>query len=138
MGKDVPTFISGDELILAQVITNLLSNAVKFTPEDGLIVLNIEKTAEAGDEVTLQIEVADNGIGISEEHQSRLFTSFEQADNTISGKFGGTGLGLAISKRIVELMGSTIWIESKLGEGAKFVFTVRLKMPSKNRQCAVV
>ena len=127
LGKDVPANILGDELRLSQIITNLLSNAVKFTPEYGSIVLNVEKIAEAGKDVTLQIAVVDSGIGISEEQQARLFTSFEQADSSISGKFGGTGLGLAISKRIVELMGGNIWIESKLGQGSKFVFTISVK-----------
>jgi len=127
LGKDVPTCVFGDELRLSQVITNLLSNAVKFTPEYGSVLLNVEKTDEKDDEVTLQIAVADTGIGITEEQQSRLFTSFEQADGSISRKFGGTGLGLAISKRIVELMGGNIWIESELGKGSKFAFTIKVK-----------
>ena len=127
LSKNVPTAMLGDELRLSQVITNLLSNAVKFTPENGAVILNVEKVAEGDDEVTLLIDVTDTGIGISEEQQTRLFTSFEQADGSISRKFGGTGLGLAISKRIVELMGGSIWIESELGKGAKFVFTIKLK-----------
>ena len=126
LGDDVPTVIFGDELRLSQVITNLLSNAVKFTPENGLIILNVNKIDEDGDDVILQIEVIDNGIGISEEQQARLFTSFEQADGSISRKFGGTGLGLAISKRIVELMGGEIWIESELDVGSKFAFTMKV------------
>ena len=125
--KDVPLFVFSDELRLSQVITNLLSNAVKFTPERGLVLLNVKKMAENGENVTLQIEIVDNGIGISEEQQKRLFTSFEQADGGISRKFGGTGLGLAISKRIIELMGGKIWIESRLSEGSKFAFTINVK-----------
>ena len=127
LDKNVPLRIWGDEQRLAQVITNLLSNAIKFTPERGAVLLNAEKIAEQGDEITLQIAVVDNGIGISEEQQARLFTSFEQADGSISRKFGGTGLGLAISKRIVELMGGKIWIESVLDEGSKFIFTCNVK-----------
>jgi len=127
LGRNVPAIMFGDELRLSQVITNLLSNAVKFTPEKGSVILSVNKAAESGKDVILQIEVTDNGIGISEEHQARLFTSFEQADGSISRKFGGTGLGLAISKRIVELMGGSIWIESKLGKGSKFAFTVKVQ-----------
>jgi len=127
LGRDVPSIILSDELRLSQVITNLLSNAVKFTPENGLILLNIEKISESGGDVTLQIDVIDNGIGISKEQQARLFTSFEQADGSISRKFGGTGLGLAISKRIVELMGGIIWIESELDHGSKFAFSIKVK-----------
>ena len=127
LGRDVPTFVLSDELRLSQVITNLLSNSIKFTPENGSVILNVEKAAEENGEITLQIEVVDNGIGISEEQQKRLFTSFEQADGSISRKFGGTGLGLAISKRIVELMGGNIWIESEIGKGSKFAFTIKVK-----------
>ena len=127
LDKDIPSFILSDELRLSQVITNLLSNAVKFTPENGSVILNVKKTAETSDDTTLLIEVVDSGIGISEEQQKRLFTSFEQADNSISHKFGGTGLGLAISKRIVELMGGTIWIESELNQGAKFAFKITVQ-----------
>ena len=134
LGNDVPANIISDELRLSQVITNLLTNAVKFTPVKGTIALSIEKIEESGDQVFLRIEVADTGIGISSEQQTRLFTSFNQADAGIAQKFGGTGLGLAIAKRIVELMGGHIWIESELGKGAKFIFTFRTKKAEgKNR-----
>lgn len=125
LNKDVPLLIYGDELRLSQVITNLLSNAIKFTPENGKITLNINKIGEYGDEITLKVEVIDTGIGISEEQQQRLFKSFEQADSSISHKFGGTGLGLAISKRIVELMNGRIWVESELKKGSKFIFIIK-------------
>ena len=125
--SNIPSYIESDELRLSQVITNLLTNAVKFTPEYGTIMLNIEMTDEEGDEVTLRVEVADSGIGISKEQQARLFESFMQADASITKKFGGTGLGLAISKRIIELMGGEIWVESELDKGAKFIFTIKTK-----------
>ncbi|MDR2576169.1 MAG: response regulator [Treponema sp.] len=131
VNANVPPFIVSDELRLSQVITNLLTNAIKFTPEFGRIVLSTEKLDEkdgrppqAG-EITLKVKVEDNGIGISPEQQKRLFTSYSQADSSISGKFGGTGLGLAISKRIVELMRGEIWIESELNKGSKFIFTIK-------------
>jgi len=130
VNANVPPFIVSDDLRLSQVITNLLTNAIKFTPEDGKIMLNAEKLDETDGEITLRIEVVDSGIGISEEQQKRLFTSYNQADSSITKNFGGTGLGLAISKRIVELMQGTIWIESELNKGSKFIFTIKAKKGS--------
>jgi signal transduction histidine kinase/CheY-like chemotaxis protein len=125
--RRIPRVMIGDDQRLTQVITNLLSNAVKFTPECGDIRLGAEFIGEDNGMCTIRISVSDTGIGISEEQQLRLFNSFQQAESGTSRKFGGTGLGLAISKRIVELMGGNIWIESELGKGATFVFTVRLE-----------
>ncbi len=122
----MPQTLVGDDQRLAQVVTNLLSNAVKFTPEGGSISLNAHMACEEEGMCTLQIAVADTGIGISPEQQQRLFSSFAQAETSTSRKFGGTGLGLVISKRIVEMMGGKIWIESQLGEGSRFLFTVKL------------
>jgi CheY-like chemotaxis protein/two-component sensor histidine kinase len=123
--RNIPRFLIGDDQRLAQVITNLLSNAVKFTPEQGVIRLDAQLLEEENGLCTLRIAVSDTGIGVSEEQQAHLFTSFRQADSSISRKFGGTGLGLAISKRIVELMGGRIWLESEPGKGSVFAFTVR-------------
>jgi len=123
--EKIPRFLTGDDQHLAQVISNLLSNAVKFTPESGRISLGAKLLEEKEGLCTLQIEVSDSGIGISEEQQSRLFSSFEQADSGTSRKYGGTGLGLAISKSIVEMMEGRIWIESELGKGSTFFFTVK-------------
>jgi PAS domain S-box-containing protein len=131
----VPYNLFGDDQRLAQVITNLLSNAVKFTPEYGSIRLNARLLGKEGDLCTLRIEVIDSGIGISKEQQSRLFSSFEQADSGTSRKFGGTGLGLAISKRIVEMMGGSIRIESELGKGASFIITVQLEEEKQENEC---
>jgi signal transduction histidine kinase/CheY-like chemotaxis protein len=125
--KSIPRFLIGDDQRLTQVITNLLSNAVKFTPEEGVVRLDTQLLKEDNGLCTLRITVSDTGIGISEEQQARLFTSFGQADSGISRKFGGTGLGLAISKRIVELMGGRIWLESEAGKGSAFSFTVQAK-----------
>jgi len=127
VGDGVPSLILGDELRLSQVMMNLLTNAIKFTPERGTVSLNITMLYEGQEDVILLIEIADNGIGISLEQQTRLFSPFNQADANISQLFGGTGLGLAITKKIVELAGGIIWIESELGEGAKFIFTLRTK-----------
>ncbi|GHU50614.1 hypothetical protein AGMMS49975_02010 [Clostridia bacterium] len=122
---DVPKAIVADMQRLSQVITNLLSNSNKFTPEGGTISLFIKCSSKSASSCTLRIEVKDTGIGISDEQKKRLFRSFEQADNSTSRKFGGTGLGLAISKNIVEMMGGEIWIESELGKGTSFIFTIK-------------
>ena len=127
ISKDIPSVVICDELRLAQVITNLMTNAIKFTPDNGKVQLNAHKLEEKDDEVTVKIEVADSGIGISPEQQTKLFSAYNQADRTIAKQFGGTGLGLAISKRIIELMQGKIWIESELGKGAKFIFTLKMK-----------
>jgi len=124
---DVPRFLVGDDQRLTQVITNLLSNAVKFTPEEGSIYLGVNLEQSMNNFYRLKFAVKDTGIGISREQKERLFTSFEQAEKSTSRKFGGTGLGLAISKSIVELMDGTIWIESELGQGAAFFFTINIK-----------
>ena len=123
--SNIPRFLVGDDQRLAQVITNLLSNAVKFTPEGGNIRLAASLLGEIGGNCEVRIEVADSGIGISPDQQERLFNAFEQAESGTSRKYGGTGLGLAISKNIVELMGGRIWVESELGKGAKFIFTIK-------------
>ena len=125
--EGVPQFVIGDPQRLAQVIVNLLSNAVKFTPEGGEIKFTASLEGAREDFCELRMEIADNGIGISEEQQQKLFRAFEQAESGISRKFGGTGLGLSISKRIVELMEGKIWAESELGQGSRFIFTVKLK-----------
>jgi signal transduction histidine kinase/CheY-like chemotaxis protein len=124
--RNIPRVLIGDDQRLTQVIANLLGNAVKFTPEGGSITLDARLAGEEQCVCTLQISVTDTGIGISEEQRSRLFASFEQAENSTSRKFGGTGLGLAISRRIVELMGGRIWIESELGKGSTFTFTAQV------------
>jgi signal transduction histidine kinase len=137
LDQKIPVNVIGDEQRLAQVITNLLSNAVKFTPDDGAIQCRIiRKDGETPDEnetIAIQVEVIDTGIGISEEQQGRLFSSFQQADSSISRRFGGTGLGLSISKRIVEMMNGTIWVQSQVGSGSTFAFTAELKKGAKGQ-----
>ncbi len=121
-GRDVPPTLIGDSGRLHQVLLNLLSNAVKFT-EHGMVRLSIALVTRDGDSVTLRFDVQDSGIGLSDEQQLRLFTPFDQADSSITRRYGGTGLGLAIARRLVELMGGEIGVESTLGQGARFWFT---------------
>jgi signal transduction histidine kinase/DNA-binding response OmpR family regulator len=125
--KQIPPSLYGDDQRIAQVITNLLSNAVKFTPEHGSVRLDAELEQEEDRVCTLRISVADTGIGMSAEQQSRLFSSFEQADSSTSRKFGGTGLGLVISKRIVGMMDGEFRVASELGKGSTFTFWIKLK-----------
>ncbi|MCL1859705.1 MAG: response regulator [Oscillospiraceae bacterium] len=125
--RAIPKMLIGDDQRLAQVITNLLGNAIKFTPEKGFIRIGTQFLGEENGICTIQISVSDTGIGISPEQQARLFKSFQQADSSTSRKFGGTGLGLSISKNIVDMMGGKIWIESEIGAGSKFAFTIKVK-----------
>ena len=117
----------GDELKLSQAITNLFSNALKFTPEGGSIDLRVQTLEKNNNYDILRFTVSDTGIGMTEDQISRLFTSFEQADGSITRRFGGTGLGLVISKNIVELMGGKMWTESEIDMGSDFIFEVKLK-----------
>jgi hemerythrin-like metal-binding protein len=128
----IPRLLVGDDQRLAQVVTNLLSNAVKFTPEEGAIHLDAKLVSKHDSTCTVRVSVADNGIGITAEQASRLFNTFEQAESGISRTFGGTGLGLALSKRIVEMMGGSIKIDSDYGVGSTFSFTVRLRLSDRD------
>jgi len=116
---------NGDPTRLGQILLNLAGNALKFTTS-GAITVRCRCIEEQPDEVLLHWEVADTGIGIDPAAQARLFTAFEQADNSMTRKYGGTGLGLAISQRLVHMMGGEIGMESTPGEGSTFWFTVRL------------
>ena len=117
----------GDELRLSQVMTNLLSNAVKFTPENESISFVVEEVEQKDNSSVLRFTVADTGIGMTEEQRSRLFKAFEQADTSITRRFGGTGLGLAISKSIIDMMGGRIWVESEIDKGSTFSFEIELE-----------
>jgi signal transduction histidine kinase/CheY-like chemotaxis protein len=122
---DVPVAVDGDVTRLRQILLNLLANAVKFTEAGEVVVIVTAKPAAAGP-FELTFTVRDTGIGLTEEGMSRLFQSFSQADSSTTRKYGGTGLGLAISKRLAELMGGTMWVESAgPGKGSAFHFTIR-------------
>jgi signal transduction histidine kinase len=116
---DLPT-VTGDERRIVQVLLNLVGNAIKFTDTGGI---DIRVAAENG---AIDVQVADTGPGIAPDDQERIFQEFQQIDNTITKEKGGTGLGLAIAKRIVEMHGGRIWIESTLGQGSNFRFSLPL------------
>ena len=122
LSPEVPRMLLGDPLRLGQVLTNLTNNAVKFT-ESGEIVVSTEVASQDQDRVILKFSVSDTGIGLTPEQIGKLFQAFSQADSSTTRKYGGTGLGLTISKRLVDLMGGEIWVESLPGQGSTFFFT---------------
>jgi two-component system sensor histidine kinase/response regulator len=119
--------LNGDPLRLGQVLVNLLSNAVKFT-QTGEVELGCEDVGERDDRITLKFWVRDTGIGINKDHQAMLFDAFSQADGSTTRKYGGTGLGLSISKHLVSMMGGTMQVESEMGSGSKFSFTISFEI----------
>jgi len=128
----VPTTLLGDPMRLRQVLLNLLNNAVKFT-EQGWIAVVMRTDATDLQRPLLHIAVSDTGTGIAPEMQARIFEAFTQEDASTTRRFGGTGLGLSISKRLVELMGGRIWLESAPGRGSIFQFTLPLRSPAQSR-----
>jgi PAS domain S-box-containing protein len=121
VSPDIPTGLIGDPLRLSQILVNLGNNAVKFT-DKGEIVLGIEPVERTDDAVELHFWIKDSGIGMTPEQCGKLFQSFSQADTSTTRKYGGTGLGLAISKKLTQLMGGRIWVESEAGKGSAFHF----------------
>ena len=124
--SELPEIVVGDAARLNQVLTNLIGNAIKFT-ETGSITIDIIVVNTGKKEIELEFSVIDTGIGISEDKQKDIYESFKQASTDTTRKFGGTGLGLAICKRLIELQGSKLELESKVGKGSKFFFTLEFK-----------
>jgi PAS domain S-box-containing protein len=121
---DLPSNLIGDPLRLGQILINLINNAVKFTERGEVaVIVGMEEQSAAADHVKLKFSVRDSGIGMTPEQSARLFQAFSQADTSTTRKYGGTGLGLSISKRLVEMMGGNIWVESEYGVGSTFHFT---------------
>ena len=126
MPEETPDAVVGDRMRLQQVLLNLAGNAIKFT-EQGEVEVSVSPLSQDGDGC-LEFAVRDTGIGIPSSAQERLFQSFAQADASMARRFGGTGLGLSICKSLVEMMGGRIWVESEVGKGSTFRFTVRLPL----------
>jgi len=135
--QDVPFVIVGDPKRLRQVIMNLMGNALKFT-SDGMVTIKITKISDANDlpapKLILRFEIIDTGMGMSQEVADKLFAPFTQADNSTSRKFGGTGLGLSICKKLVEMMGGQIGVQSEVGKGSIFYFDIPTEEVSTDAQ----
>lgn len=127
VAPDVPVEVVGDASRLRQVLLNLTGNAIKFT-ESGEVSIEVCVKAREADQAEIRFAVRDTGIGISQEKQARLFKPFEQADSSTTREYGGTGLGLAISRKIVEMMGGRIWLDSSPGNGSTFSFVIPLSI----------
>ena len=132
--SSVPDYVIGDPYRLRQIILNLVGNAIKFT-EHGEVKLTIRKASNmnpASDEYAFEFQVSDTGIGIQADKKDLIFDTFQQADGSTTRKFGGTGLGLSISRRLVELMGGRLWVDSVYGKGSTFSFTCVTKRASQD------
>ncbi len=129
-GQDIPMALVGDSLRLGQVLINLCNNAVKFT-DTGEIVIYTKLVKQEKEQATLQFSVRDTGIGLTKEQKGNLFQAFSQADTSTTRKYGGTGLGLTISKKLVNMMGGDIWVESEPGKWSEFFFTATFGLGEK-------
>ncbi len=125
ISPDVPAMVVGDPGRIRQVISNLIGNAVKFT-EKGEVELKVNTELLEDDGFRLRFTIRDTGIGIPQNKLEAIFESFSQADTSTTREFGGTGLGLSISRRLVQMMGGRIWVESQTGAGSSFHFTSKL------------
>ena len=129
VAPDVPDGLNGDPARLGQIVLNLMGNAIKFTEQGEVSVsARIDVVEASGDGVMLHVAVTDTGIGIPEDRQQLIFGAFTQADTSTTRRYGGTGLGLTICQRLVGMMGGRIWVESQVGQGSTFHFTVRLAL----------
>jgi two-component system sensor histidine kinase/response regulator len=137
VAPDVPMGLIGDASRLSQIVLNLVGNAIKFT-RDGGVRVDVSREATIGDEIVLRFEISDTGIGIPKDVQETLFEKFRQADSSVTKKYGGTGLGLAISQQLAYLMNGDIGLESEVGVGRTFWFTVRLAQQEKTDEFAFV
>jgi PAS domain S-box-containing protein len=135
ISPDLPEQLLGDQLRIKQILHNLLGNAVKFT-DSGRIDIRVRHLQRVDDKILLGVNISDTGIGITAEQQKLIFAPFTQADTSTSRKYGGTGLGLTISRRLAELMGGSLTVESSPGVGSTFHFTISLSTPSALKSAA--
>ena len=126
---NAPDFVAGDPGRLRQVITNLVGNAVKFT-ERGEVIVEVDQQERTNEIVTVHFAIRDTGVGIPPDRQKVIFAPFQQADGSVTRRYGGTGLGLAISAQLVDIMGGGIWVDSEPGKGSTFHFTARFRVIS--------
>ena len=125
--ENIPEYIIGDSVRLRQVLMNLINNSIKFT-EDGYIKISVQLIEKTDNDVKIEFKVADTGIGIPKEKQTKVFEEFTQADESTTRKYGGTGLGLAICNNIIKLMDSDLKLESEVGKGTSFYFTINFEI----------
>ena len=130
---DVPVGLNGDPVRLGQILTNLVTNAVKFTAK-GEIAVGVDLVEKSDEAALLRFHVRDTGIGLTQEQIGKLFSAFTQADTSTTRKYGGTGLGLTICKRLAEMMGGEIWVQSEPGHGSTFFFTAKFGRHAKRRR----
>ncbi len=135
IAAEAPEEVIGDPVRLRQILLNLVGNAIKFTPE-GEVVVDVQVESCDEREAVLHFRVVDTGIGIPAEKLSLIFDAFEQADTSTTREYGGTGLGLAICRRLTQLMGGKLWVESEVGSGSQFHFTIRVGVAPKRRENA--
>lgn len=133
VAPEIPAYVVGDAGRIRQVLINLVGNSIKFT-ETGEVVVDVELKSQTDDEIELCVCVRDTGIGIPTNKCKSVFNEFEQADTSTTRRYGGTGLGLAISSKLVAMMGGSIWVESEVGIGSRFFFTVRLQIADEDVQ----
>ena len=133
INPDVDELVTGDPVRLRQIVVNLVGNAIKFT-NAGAVTVSVRKESQGEGYIEARFTVQDTGIGIPQEKQKEIFSAFTQADNSTTRKYGGTGLGLTISRRLAEMLGGRIWVESEPGKGSAFHFTVRLGVADETQQ----
>lgn len=138
MPMDIPQYMEGDPVRIRQVLYNLVGNAIKFT-EQGEVVVEVEEQWTTDDETCLHFAVRDTGIGIPKDRLQQIFEAFTQVDSSMARRFGGTGLGLTITSELIRMMAGKIWVQSSLGEGSTFHFTIQLRLadPPDSAQLAV-
>jgi len=130
--SDLPIMFIGDPTRISQIITNLLSNALKFTNK-GEVILTLKQIETSGSKAKIQFSVKDTGIGLTRQQGERIFESFTQAEGETTRKYGGTGLGLSITKKLINMMGSEIYVESEVGQGSNFFFTLDLEIDNQKQ-----